>query len=176
MMPRRFTLLAALAIALPFLPGAGSAAPKKQDAPTTQMDARKRAIHALNRLTFGARAGDVDRVLATGVDRWIEQQLHPEKIDDKLLDARLTSFRTLRMDTRELVENFPPPQVIKAVQQGRLSMPSDPARRAIYEAQMERLERKQDAKTEPPQTTTDDANAPATAGKGSAPLALERRA
>jgi len=177
MMPRRFTLLAALAIALPFLPGAGSAAPKKQDSPTTQMDARKRAIHALNRLTFGARAGDVDRVTAMGVERWIEEQLHPDKIDDKLLDARLTSFRTLRMDTRELVENFPPPQVIKAVQQGRLSMPSDPAKRAIYEAQIERLERKQDTKAAPPQTTTsDDTNAPAATGKGKlSEDALERR-
>jgi uncharacterized protein (DUF1800 family) len=39
--------------------------------------ARAQAVHALNRLTFGPRPGDVERVLALGVDRWIEQQLHP---------------------------------------------------------------------------------------------------
>ena len=124
------------------------------------MDARKRAAHALNRLTFGPRPGDVDHVLAMGVDKWIEEQLHPDKIDDKALDVRLAPFRTLRMNTRELVENFPPPQVIKAVKDGRMSMPSDPAKRAVYEAQMERLDRKQDAKLEPAKSTnSDDTNA-----------------
>ena len=99
-----------------------------------------------------------------GVDKWIEEQLHPDKLDDKALDARLAPFRTLRMNTRELVENFPPPQVIKAVKDGRMSMPSDPAKRAVYEAQMERLDRKQDAKLEPAKSTnSDDTNA---TGKG----------
>ena len=46
------------------------------------MDDQKRALHALNRLTFGPRPGDVERVTAIGVDKWIDQQLHPEKIDD----------------------------------------------------------------------------------------------
>ena len=44
---------------------------------------------------------------AMGVDKWIDQQLHPDKIDDHALDARLSPFRTLRMDTRQIVENFP---------------------------------------------------------------------
>ncbi len=133
---------------------------KKQESASAQMDARKRAAHALNRLTFGPRPGDVDHVLAMGVDKWIEEQLHPDKLDDKALDVRLAPFRTLRMNTRELVENFPPPQVIKAVKDGRMSMPSDPAKRAVYEAQMERLDRKQDAKLEPAKSTnSDDTNA-----------------
>ena len=133
---------------------------KKQESRSAQMDARKRAAHALNRLTFGPRPGDVDHMLAMGVDKWIEEQLHPDKIDDKALDVRLAPFRTLRMNTRELVENFPPPQVIKAVKDGRMSMPSDPAKRAVYEAQMERLDRKQDAKLEPAKSTnSDDTNA-----------------
>jgi len=133
---------------------------KKQESASAQMDARKRAAHAVNRLTFGPRPGDVDHVLAIGVDKWIEEQLHPDKIDDKTLDVRLAPFRTLRMDTRELVANFPPPQVIKAVKDGRMSMPSDPAKRAVYEAQMERLDRKQDAKVEPAKSTSsDDTNA-----------------
>ncbi len=40
------------------------------------------AAHALNRLTFGSRPGDVERVLRMGLDRWIEQQLDPESIAD----------------------------------------------------------------------------------------------
>src|SRR5580658_1252810 len=124
---------------------------KKKDKPasaTPQMDDQKRAVHALNRLTFGPRPGDVDHVLAIGVDKWIDQQLHPEKIDDSALDARLAPFRTLHMDTREIVENFPSEQMIKAVADGKQSLPSDPLRRAVYQAQLDRYQDKQERKQE----------------------------
>src|ERR1700732_1047381 len=71
----------------------------KKDSAAVQVDEQKRALHALNRLAFGPRPGDVERVTAMGVDKWIDQQLHPDKIDDHALDARLAPFRTLRMDT-----------------------------------------------------------------------------
>ncbi|MBI2678648.1 MAG: DUF1800 domain-containing protein [Candidatus Koribacter versatilis] len=100
------------------------------------MDDSKRALHALNRLTFGPRPGDVQRVQAMGVDKWIELQLHPEKLDDGALQARLSSYRTLAMDSRELLQNFPPPFVLKAVEAGRMPMPSDSNQRAVYESQM----------------------------------------
>ena len=55
---------------------------------------RERAEHALNRLGFGARPGDVERVLRVGVDRWIEQQLHPERIDDRAVEMRVARYRS----------------------------------------------------------------------------------
>ncbi|HEX7288804.1 MAG TPA: DUF1800 family protein, partial [Candidatus Angelobacter sp.] len=99
---------------------AGKSEPLKDD---------KRIVHALNRFTFGARPGDVERVRSMGLDKWFDEQLHPEKISDGALEARLAPLRTLKMSTREMVENFPPPQVLKAVENGRLSMPRDPAKR-----------------------------------------------
>ncbi len=121
----------------------------KQDSAADQMSEQKRAVHALNRLTFGLRPGDVERVSAMGVDKWIDLQLHPERIDDGAVAGRLEPLRTLRMDTREIVENFPPPQMIKAIADSKQSLPSDPTKRAIYQAQLERYyqkqERKQDA-------------------------------
>jgi uncharacterized protein (DUF1800 family) len=54
----------------------------------------------------------------------------------------LEPFRTLRMNTREIVENFPPPQVIKAVAEGKAGLPRDPTRRAVYEAQLDKFEDK----------------------------------
>src|SRR4051812_37678126 len=111
-----------------------------------QMDEQKRAIHVLNRFTFGPRPGDLQRVQALGFDHWFEQQLHPDKIDDLALEARLAPFRTLKMDTNELVRNFPPPQVIKMVANGRASMPRDPQEKAIYEAAIDRQRQKQAAK------------------------------
>jgi uncharacterized protein (DUF1800 family) len=128
---------------------AASVAVAKKKPAATGLNERERALHALNRLTFGPRPGDVERVMAVGVDKWIGQQLHPDKIDDSVLQARLAPYGTLKMSTRELVEHFPPPQVIKAVADGRMSMPSDPKLRAVYQSQIEgyrfRQEKKQAA-------------------------------
>jgi uncharacterized protein (DUF1800 family) len=121
---------------------------EKLAATFSQMAAQKQAVHALNRLTFGPRPGDVDHVMTIGVDQWIDQQLHPDKIDDSALDARLAPFRTLHMDTRQIVENFPPEQMIKAVADGKQSLPSDPLKRAVYQAQLERYQNKADRKPE----------------------------
>jgi uncharacterized protein (DUF1800 family) len=136
-------LLAGFALSVPLAIGKKK---EKQGAEGPEMSEQRRSVHALNRLTFGGRPGDVDRVVAMGVDRWIDQQLHPEKIDDSLLQARLAPLRTLRMDTREIIENFPPPQVIKEVVDGKRPLPSDPAKRAVYEAQLERREEKHERK------------------------------
>jgi len=125
-----------------------AAGERKQKTTIPQMDEQKRAVHALNRLAFGPRPGDVDRVLAIGVDKWIEQQLHPDKIDNSALDARLAPLRTLRMDTQQLVDNFPSPQVIKAVAEGMRSLPSDPTTKAIYLARLDRYEEKLKSKQE----------------------------
>ena len=40
--------------------------------PSNKLTERQRAEHALNRLGFGPRPGDIDRVVAMGVDKWIE--------------------------------------------------------------------------------------------------------
>src|SRR5688572_7212539 len=46
--------------------------------------------HALNRLTFGPRPGQVEEVQRLGLSRWIDQQLTPSSIDDSALTSRLT--------------------------------------------------------------------------------------
>src|SRR5580704_18003041 len=112
------------------------------------MDAHTQALHALQRLTFGLRPGDIERVTAMGLDRWIDKQLHPDHIDDSAVEARLAPFRTLHMDTKEMVENFPPGPVIRAVMEGKKPMPSDPVKRAIYQAQIERIQEREERKQE----------------------------
>jgi len=131
-------------------------------AATAPMEGDKRIVHALNRFTFGIRPGDVERVRAIGLDKWFDEQLHPEKINDSAMDARLEQFRTLKMSTREMVENFPPNQVLKAVENGKMSMPSDPAKRAIYQSRIaayqQRQENKQEKGAAPNNATSDAAN------------------
>jgi len=146
-MRSRFQQLApalAFAVAASALCAQMALAKMGKETSSSQMPEQKRAIHALNRLTFGPRPGDVNRVMAMGVDHWIDDQLHPEKIDDHALEARLAPLRTFRMDTREIVENFPSERAIKAVAEGKQSLPSDPSKRAVYKAQLERFEQKQE--------------------------------
>src|SRR5438067_12957973 len=143
---QQLALALALALAASALCAQMALARKDKENSSSQMPEQKRAMHALNRLTFGPRPGDSNRVMAMGVDQWIDQQLHPDKIDDHALEARLAPLRTLRMDTRDIVENFPPEQVIKAVAEGKQSLPSDPSKRAVYKAQLERFEQKQERK------------------------------
>ena len=66
----------------------------------------QKITHVLNRLGFGARPGDVERLKKMGVDAYIEQQLHPERIDDSALAAKLKDFPSLTMSTREINEKF----------------------------------------------------------------------
>lgn len=149
---------------------------RKKDKPTTGvMNDQKRAVHALNRLTFGPRPGDVDRVLQMGVDKWIDLQLHPDKIDNAALDARLSPFRTLRMGTKEIVENFPPNQVIKQIADGKAELPRDPTKRAVYEAQLDRYENKQERKEEAAKLVPagDAQNAPTVCRDGACPVSAD---
>ena len=119
---------------------------KKKDKEKTPSGAsdQRRALHALNRLTFGPRPGDVQRVMAIGADKWIDLQLHPEKIDDSALNARLEPFRTVRMNTKELAENFPDGQEINQVMNGKKPMPSDAALRMVYQVQIDRQQEKKE--------------------------------
>ena len=85
----------------------------------------QRILHVLNRLGFGARPGDVERVKAVGVDKYIEQQLFPEKIDDTASEARLQNLATLHMTTAELYEKYPQPGQLLQQLQRRGALPTD---------------------------------------------------
>ncbi len=121
---------------------------KDKDKAATSVGEQRRALHALNRLTFGPRPGDVQSVMAIGVDQWIDRQLHPDKIDDSALNARLEPFRTTRMSTEDLAKNFPDGQEINQIMNGKRAMPSDPALRMIYQVQIARQEERKQRQQE----------------------------
>lgn len=85
----------------------------------------QRILHVLNRLGFGARPGDLERVRAIGVDKYIEQQLFPERINDSASEARLQNLETLRMTTAELYEKYPQPNQLLQQLQRRNALPAD---------------------------------------------------
>jgi uncharacterized protein (DUF1800 family) len=85
--------------------GVLAAAATAADAPPPLTE-RERALHVLNRLAFGPRPGDVDRVAAMGVPAWVEGQLRPGSIDDCAAEAALAGLPTLAMSNSELVARF----------------------------------------------------------------------
>jgi uncharacterized protein (DUF1800 family) len=108
-------------------------------------------LHALDRLTFGPRPGDVEIVKKMGVKKWIELQLHPEKIaENPQLEAKLAPLETLRMTQSQTEATYPTPQMIRAVAQGRQPLPEDPIARAAVERLARRFKVKKDEKDNDP--------------------------
>jgi uncharacterized protein (DUF1800 family) len=104
----------------------GSAVPVRAD--------DKTIIHVLNRLGFGPRPGDVERVRAIGLQAYIDRQLQPERIEDPGMAPRLASFHTLTMTSREIADQYlVPSQTLRRQRRraqagaGAPSAPGDPA-------------------------------------------------
>jgi uncharacterized protein (DUF1800 family) len=113
-------LLAALIFSAPYLSAAKDKRDKNKPADSSKMltglpvqglSDDEAILQALNRLGFGPKPGDLEHVKAIGLQKWIDQQLHPESISDSALEARLDRFPTLKMSSTKLLNEFPQPQV-----------------------------------------------------------------
>ena len=71
---------------------------------------RDRILHVLNRLAFGPRPGDFERVSAIDPERYVQEQLHPESIAIPTdLTERVSQYRTLRMTPTALFMEYQRP-------------------------------------------------------------------
>jgi len=86
---------------------------------------QQRILHVLNRLGFGARPGDVERVKAMGLENYINQQLSPEKISDSVAENKLAELSTLNMTTAELYGKYPQPGQLLRQLQARGMLPEN---------------------------------------------------
>src|ERR1700689_5116823 len=87
--------------------------------PVTELSTDEAILHALNRLAYGPRPGDIERVRQIGLAKWIEQQLNPNSIDDKAVDSRLDAYPTLRMSSKQLLADYPQPKQEEKKQQAQ---------------------------------------------------------
>ena len=71
-----------------------------------ELPADQQIIQALNRLTFGAKPGDAQKVRAIGLDNWIDQQLHPDKINDDAMNAFVSRYSALNQDQNDLLRQY----------------------------------------------------------------------
>ena len=82
--------------------------------PITDLTADEAILHALNRLAYGPRPGDIERIKQIGLAKWIDQQLNPNSINDTAVEARLEIYPTLKMRTPQLLAEYPnPKQAVK---------------------------------------------------------------
>jgi uncharacterized protein (DUF1800 family) len=88
----------------------GKQDPVLKGLPVTDLSADEAIEHALNRLAYGPRPGDMDRIKQMGLAKWIDQQLNPRAIDDSAVEARLSDLPTLRMPTSQLLADYPNPK------------------------------------------------------------------
>ncbi len=68
-------------------------------------------VHVLSRMSFGPRPGDVERMRRLGIQRYIDEQLRPERIPDGAAAARLAGLTTIGMSSRQISEQFEIPQL-----------------------------------------------------------------
>jgi uncharacterized protein (DUF1800 family) len=86
-------------------------------------------VHALGRLGYGARPGDLEAVRRLGLARYVEQQLHPERVpEDPALAGRLAALRTTALPTDELMQGYQVPrEARRAIQKRRAEMKDEPS-------------------------------------------------
>src|SRR5467141_2724602 len=110
---RKSTILALTLFCAAALP----AAKKKSEVDYSQFDKKlpkdQQILHALDRLTFGPRPGDVEAARKLGLKKWIDLQLHPEGLpENPELAKKLEPLESLRLSQEDMVRNYPPPQLI----------------------------------------------------------------
>ena len=113
---KRRSISAAFALLIAVMLVTGAIFPVAADTKTKSKKAglteEQKIIHLLNRIGFGPRPGDVEEVKRIGIDKYIDQQLHPERIDDSALQAKLAGFDSLGMTVASIYQKYPAPQFI----------------------------------------------------------------
>ena len=134
-----------------------------------QLHGDERILHTLNRFTFGPRPGDLEAVRTMGLEKWFDQQLHPETIDQNDLDARLSQFPAMQGNPQDLIYYLPSNAMIRQALDGKVPVPDKPALRIIYENEMARVDFRRKEKEQQKQQQASLAPAPAVPGQAMTP-------
>src|SRR5215217_4997480 len=69
-------------------------------------DSDRAVLHVLNRLGYGPTPAAIEQVKRLGIGPYVETQLHPERLADSAMAARLAPFITLTKTSRQLAEEY----------------------------------------------------------------------
>jgi uncharacterized protein (DUF1800 family) len=98
----------------------------------------QKVVHFLNRISFGPTRAAVRRVEQIGTRAYLDEQLAPQTIADGAVEEKVAGLKTMRMNSRELFELYPPPKVARErgmAMAGAMNAP----RFVIFELQQARL-------------------------------------
>ncbi|TAK02089.1 DUF1800 family protein, partial [bacterium] len=101
------------------------------------LNQEQKTIHFLNRVSFGATQEEIEKVTRLGISAYLEEQLHPERIPDPLVEEKLARLKTVRLSSKDLLELYPPPNQAKA--RGVQIDPMQTPRYVIFELQQAKL-------------------------------------
>src|SRR5262245_9883872 len=125
---------AAVALVLAAVP---AVAARKSTIPTDNAT----IVHVLNRLGYGPRPGDVEKVRAMGLDKWIDEQLRPDRIPDPTVATHLSGLRTVALPTRDLLARYEvPPAARKEIQEERAELGDSPSEAQVKDARRELMQ------------------------------------
>jgi len=100
-------VLTAAAMILPGIARGSETAMTEQ--PVRSMTDDQKIVHVLDRLGFGARPGDVAKVRAMGLKKYIDRQMDPSSIDDSAAEAKVKGIEIFNMSTAEVFAKYPNP-------------------------------------------------------------------
>jgi len=80
-------------------------APKATPAPQ-KLTENDRIVHVLNRMGFGARPEDIDKIRKMGLEAYVDQQLSPDQIDDSALELKLKTFKELQLPDTDIEAKY----------------------------------------------------------------------
>ena len=126
-------------VAVPLRAGGRLALPASPLTPDQQI------LHALSRLGYGPRPGDVERVRRIGLATYVDEQLSPSALADSAVEQALPAYPALARSAADLVREYPQPtpQVRQQLASGQMSRQAaaemyPPERRpAVITAQMQ---------------------------------------
>jgi uncharacterized protein (DUF1800 family) len=95
----------------PFREASQNTRNRRTTKPLPPLTEDQKILHLLNRAGFGPRPGDIQRVRQMGIERYIEEQLHPEELPDDILSRPLLAISTLHMSIPETMQIYVPPPV-----------------------------------------------------------------
>jgi uncharacterized protein (DUF1800 family) len=105
----RLRLGAAGSVGALFVAAVATAPLVSSPGPAKLPDDEKAIVHVLNRIGFGPRPGDVERIQTIGLQQYIDRQLHPERVPDPGMVARLTGLQTVGLSSRDIADEYERP-------------------------------------------------------------------
>jgi uncharacterized protein (DUF1800 family) len=95
----------------------GSAATSKSN--LKNLSEEQKASHILERITFGPRPGDVERVMKLGWRKYLEEQLNPDSVTDKMIEEKLKPLASVHLSSSQLAHDYVQPAVVQKALEAR---------------------------------------------------------